>query len=150
MKLKILLKLLEKVFGMTSNDDEPKADMYMPDRLFGMSLILVGLGTGCAVFSFFRFKSWLIVCAVLGFVLGIASFLCWRNQSIRVISDKQFTYTTMFGNTYTYNFYDIQGLRRNNDSLTLYVDGKQVHIDSMAILSDRLVDLVNEALEKLN
>ncbi|MBO5195586.1 MAG: hypothetical protein J6C03_00650, partial [Clostridia bacterium] len=92
MKLKILLKLLEKVFGMTSNDDEPKADMYMPDRLFGMSLILVGLGTGCAVFSFFRFKSWLIVCAVLGFVLGIASFLCWRNQSIRVIPDKQFTY----------------------------------------------------------
>ena len=124
--------------------------MYMPDRLFGMSLIFVGICAGCITFLFFRFESFAVVGAVLGLVLGAASYLCWRNQCIRVISDKQFTYTTMFGNTYTYNFSDIQGLRRNNDSLTLYVDGKKVHIESMAILSDRLVDLINEALQKLN
>ena len=56
----------------------------------------------------------------------------------------------MFGNTTTYSFADIQGLRKNQDSMTLFVAGKKVHIESMAVLSERLVNHINEALQKLN
>ena len=52
----------------------------------------------------------------------------------------------MFGNTRTYAFSDIQGLRRNQDSLTLFVAGEKVHIESMAIISDRLILAINRAL----
>ena len=44
-------------------------------------------------------------------------------------------------------FSDIEWLRKNNDSLTLFVAGEKVHIESMAILSDRFIELVNKALE---
>jgi len=52
----------------------------------------------------------------------------------------------MFGNTRTYAFSDIQGLRRNQDSLTLFVAGEKIHIESMAIISDRLASAINRAL----
>ena len=54
----------------------------------------------------------------------------------------------MLGRTYTYSFSDIQGLRRNNDSLTLFVAGKKVHIEAMALISERFIILVDRALEK--
>ena len=41
MKLKILLKIVEKIFGVTIDDDRPRADMYLPVRLLAMSLILL-------------------------------------------------------------------------------------------------------------
>ena len=56
----------------------------------------------------------------------------------------------MFGKTRTYSFSDIQGLRRNQDSLTLFVAGEKVHIESIAVLSERLVERIDNALEKIN
>jgi hypothetical protein len=56
----------------------------------------------------------------------------------------------MFGNTRTYHFSDIQALRKNQDSMTLYVAGEKVHIESMAVLSQRLVDHINRELAKHN
>ena len=56
----------------------------------------------------------------------------------------------MFGKTRTYSFSDIQGLRRNQDSLTLFVTNEKVHIESMAILSERLVERIDNALAKIN
>lgn len=146
MKLKFLLRIVEKLFRMTEGSNGPRADMYLPERLLAMSLIFMCGGLACGVYYIFRLAVWAILCAVLGIALGVGALLCWKNQTIRVISDEQFTYTTMFGNTYTYNFSDIERLRRNNDSLTLFVAGKKVHIESMAILSDRLIDLINKAL----
>jgi len=148
MKLKILVKLVEKLLGMTDHGDGPRADMYLPDRLLAMALILLGGGTGCAIAAVIRFDTGLAVFAALGILGGIAALLCWRNQSIHILSDEQFTYTTMFGNTYTYAFADIEWLRRNRDSMTLFVAGKKVHMESMAVLSPRLVELVNRALAR--
>ena len=37
-------------------------------------------------------------------------------------------------------------LIKNQDSLTLLVAGKKVHIESMAILSERLAERINKAL----
>lgn len=146
MKLKILVKIIEKLFGVTMGDDKPRADMYLPERLLAMSLVFLAIGMACAVYAVMQFATWSIIGAILGIVLGVVALLCWKNQSIHIISDEQFTYTTMFGNTRTYAFSDIQGLRRNQDSLTLLVAGEKVHIESMAIISDRLALAINKAL----
>jgi hypothetical protein len=150
MKLKLLVKIVEKLLGMADRGEEPRADMYMPDKLLTMALVFLSGGTACAIFAVLSFAIWAVVCAFLGVVLGIFALLCWRNQGIHVISDEQFTYTTMFGNTRTYSFADIQGLRRNQDSLTLFVANEKVHIESMAVISERLAENINKALEKLN
>lgn len=146
MKLKILVKIIEKLFGMMPEDDQPRADMFLPDRLLAMALVFLAGGAACAIIAVFKFAIWAIVCAVLGIMLGVFAVLCWKNQSIHIISNDQFTYTTMFGNTYTYSFSDIRGLRRNQDSMTLFVASKKVHIESMAIISDRLIERINKAL----
>ncbi len=147
MKLRILVKLIEKLFGMVSDEDGDRADMYLPDRLLAIALVFLCGGVGCGIYTIFNFEIWAVVIAPLGIILGSFAIICWKNQTIHVISDEQFTYTTMFGNTYTYSFSEIEGLRRNQDSLTLFVAGKKVHIESMAILSDRLVILINKQFE---
>lgn len=148
MKLKILVKIIEKLLGMTDSDEGPRADMFLPDRLLAMAAVFIGGGIACAVFAIFKFEIWAVVGAVLGIVLGVFALLCWKNQAIHIVSDEEFTYTTMFGKKRKYSFSDIQGLRRNQDSMTLFVADEKIHIESMAILSDRLVEKLNEALEK--
>ena len=149
MKLKILVKIMEKLLGMTDNGDEPRADMFLPDRLLAMSIIFLAGGIVSIVLAITSSVTWAIG-VIICFAFGIAALLCWKNQSIHIISEEQFTYTTMFGKTRTYSFSDIQGLRKNQDSLTLFVAGEKVHIESMAILSERLVQQINNALEKIN
>ena len=149
MKLKILVKIIEKLFGIVNNGDEPRADMFLPDRLLAMSVILVVGGLVSLILAITSSLTWLIG-VIICFAFGIAALLCWKNQSIHIISDEQFTYTTMFGKVRTYSFSDIQGLRRNQDSLTLFVANEKVHIESMAILSERLVERIDNALEKVS
>jgi hypothetical protein len=146
MKLKLLVKVVEKLLGMADTGDEPRADMYLPERLLAMAIICLAGGTVCIIMAFINTLTWAIG-AVIGILLGIMALLCWKNQAIHVISDTQFTYTTMFGNTRTYSFSDIQALRRNQDSLTLFVANEKVHIESMAVLSERLVERINHALQ---
>ena len=134
MKLKILVRIIEKLLGMSDSGEGPRADMFLPDRLLAMALVFLAGGTACVLFAIIKLAVWAIVCAALGIVLGVFALLCWKNQSIHIISDEQFTYTTMFGNIRTYSFSDIQGLRRNQDSLTLFVANEKVHIESMAII----------------
>jgi hypothetical protein len=145
-----LVKVIEKLLGMTDSGDAPRADMYLPDRLLAMAIVFIAGGIACGLFAIFKFATWAVVCAPVGILLGIFALLCWRNQTIHIISDTQFTYTTMFGKTRTYSFSDIQGLRRNQDSLTLFVANEKVHIESMAILSERLVERIDNALEKVS
>ena len=150
MKLKILVKFIEIILGETYSSDVPRADMYLPERALAMCLVYLGVGSACAIFALISHATWAIVVAVLGIGLGITLLLCWKNQTIRVISDEEFTYTTMFGRTYTYRFADIQGLRRNKDSMTMFVAGQKVHMESMAVLSDKLVDLINRELKRIH
>ncbi len=149
MKLKILVKVIEKLLGMTDSGDEPRADMFLPDRLLAMSIVFLAGGIVSIVLAITNSITW-VLGIIICFAFGIAALLCWKNQSIHIISNEQFTYTTMFGKTRTYSFSDIQGLRRNQDSLTLFVAGEKVHIESMAVLSERLVERIDNALEKIN
>ena len=146
MKLKILVKLVEKILDATYSDDTPRADMYLPERLLAMSLVFLAGGTAlCLLFALTR-TLWMILAGIGGIVLGAMELLCWKNQSIRVISDEEFEYTTFLGNTHRYAFRDITSLRKNQDSLTLFVGQNKVHIESMAVISERLANLINQAL----
>ena len=87
MKLKILVKLVEKILGATYHDDQPRADMYLPERLLAMALVMLGGGSACAIWSILSPGPYVIVFAILGICVGIAMLLCWKNQSIHVISD---------------------------------------------------------------
>ena len=150
MKLKILVKIIEKILGETYSSDAPRADMYLPERALAMCLVYLAIGTACGIWAILSRAIWAIIAAVLFLGLGFALILCWKNQTIRVISDDEFSYTTMFGKTHIYRFADIQGLRRNKDSMTMLVAGKKVHMESMAVLSDRLVELINRELKRIH
>ncbi len=150
MKLKILTKIIEKILGETYSSDVPRADMYLPERALAMSLVYLAGGTAFGIWSCIQPTRWAVAVAVIVIGLGIALFLTWKNQTIHILSEEEFSYTTMFGKTYTYRFCDIQALRRNQDSMTLYVAGKKCHIESMAILSSRLTNRINQELRKIH
>lgn len=146
MKLKILVKLVEKILGATYSEDQPRADMYLPERLLAMALVFLAGGTVFGVLFLLTKTLWMVLAAVCALAFGIVALLCWKNQSIRMISDEEFEYTTFLGNTYRYAFKDITGLRKNQDSLTLFVGEKKVHIESMAIITERLAQRINQEL----
>ena len=150
MKLKILVKIIEKILGETYSSDVPRADMYLPERALAMCLVYLAIGTACGIWAIISPAIWAIIVAVLFLGLGITLILCWKNQTIHVLNDEEFTYTSMFGKKCTYRFADIQGLRRNKDSMTLFVAGEKVHMESMAIISERLVDLINRELKRIH
>ena len=150
MKLRILVKIVEKILGMSHPEGEHRADMYLPERALAMALVFLAGGTACGIYAAVTHAIAAIVFAVLGLGLGVALLLCWKNQTIRIISEEQFVYKTMFGREHTYNFADIQGIRPNKDSVTLFVAGEKVHMESMAVLSEALVRKLNMALNGLN
>ena len=150
MKLKILVKIIELILGESYSSEVPRADMYLPERALAMCLVYLAGGSACAIFAVIHPVPWVIAVALLGLGLGFSLLLCWRNQMIHVLSDEEFTYTTMLGKTKTYRFSDIERLRRNKDSMTLFVAGDKVHMESMAILSDRLIDLINRELKRIH
>lgn len=148
MKLKILVKIVDAILGSSSNDETP-ADMYLPSWLRAFGLVLLAAGTAAFIFSFIVHHLVLLFLGVGILCLGVLACLCWHNQKARVISDQEFEYTTFLGKSHRYYFRDITGLRKNSDSMTLYVADSKVHIESCAILSERFVILINQALEKL-
>ena len=150
MKLKILVKIIEKILGETYTSDIPRADMYLPERALAMCLVYLAVGSACGIWALISGAMWSVIVAAMGIGLGVVLLLCWKNQTIQILNDEEFVYTTMFGKHHTYRFADIQGLRRNKDSMTMFVSGEKVHMESMAVLSDRLVDLINRELERIH
>lgn len=78
MKLKILVKLVELILGETCSSDTPRADMYLPERLFAMCLVSFAGGTAFAIWAVITHTPWTIAAAVIGIGMGIASLLCWK------------------------------------------------------------------------
>ena len=122
MRLKLMASLVEKILGVTSDPDNPRADMFLNERILSIGMVLP--------------------------VAGIAAIMCWKNQTIRIVSDDEFDYTTMFGKTHRYAFANITGLRKNQDSMTLFVGQNKVHIESNAVMTKQLIDKINEALKQ--
>lgn len=132
------------LFGSLFKADE-ESDMHLPDWILGFGLVLTIAAVIVAVAGAGAVKSLLIGGALLAG--GILAMLCYRNQKIFVTSDEAFEYRTFTGNRRSYRFDEIEKLVRNRDSLTLFVRGEKVHIESSAVLSDRLVKLIQDQLQ---
>lgn len=63
------------------------------------------------------------------------------------MSDEEFEYSTFWGTKTVYRFSDIKLVNMNNGSMTVFVRNGKVYIESMAILSERLVACINRQLE---
>ena len=144
------VKLVERLLGMEDHGDNPRADMFLPDWLLLFGLFLILAGAAVSIGGLF-FKN--IIVPVIGvgvFVLGILAILCWRNQSIRIISSTQFEYTTFMGNKKIFRFDEIREIRQNSDSMTMFVGDGKVHMESCALFTEELANKLDEALERIN
>ena len=149
MKLKLLVKLGDWLLGKSFSDDEPRADMYLPVWLLAFALVLVIGGVAATVYWFVSTSVYAIAAGACAILLGVAAFLCWKNQSIVMLSNDAFEYTTFLGNKKQYRFSEITGLRQNNDSMTLFVGDEKVHIESCAIMTKRLIERLDQQLEQI-
>lgn len=118
--------------------DAPRADMYLPMFMFGFSVFLLLCGVGCIAASAVIMDAWPLLVALPALVLGAAALLCWKNQTIKIVSEDEFVYTTFLGNPFTYRFSEITDMKSNPDSVTVCVGERKIHMESMAIKSDRL------------
>ncbi|MBE6793486.1 MAG: hypothetical protein E7532_00910 [Ruminococcaceae bacterium] len=145
-----LLEALESFFLKKDKNGESRADVYISSFLLVFGLFLIVVGIGIAVILLFNFNVWIIVGSVFCILLGVLAFICWRNQTIRIVSEEKFEYTTFLGNRYEYRFNDITKVKVNADSTTIFVGKKKVHIESIAIVSDRFSNLLNKAIKEKN
>ena len=149
MKFRLVVKLAEMILGQAYSDDNPRADMCLPVWLLGMAIVLSTVGGVLGVMTALAFSATKAMGAVVCIVLGVAALLCWKNQTITVLSDTSFEYSDMFGKKTVYYFKDIKGIKKNNDSMTMFVGDGKVHIESSAIITDRLANLINAQLDSL-
>ena len=126
----------------------PRADMCLPNWLMGFGIFLDVVAIAFLVIAFVMQNWWLIIGFAISGVLGIAACLCWKNQTIKIIDEDRFEYTTFLGKKTIYYFSEIKKLKTNSDSFTLFVGDGKVHIESIAIISENLMDKINKALEQ--
>ena len=123
-----------------------KKDLYLPIWICALGIVLI---LGALVFLYFGLKnSYLFVGTALCLGLGIAAILCWKNQWIEVIDEHTFVYSTMFGKQTKYHTSQIVDLKQNPDSMTLVLDNGKVHIESCAIVSDRLIEMITKSINQ--
>ena len=146
MKFRLIAKLMELILGTAISDDEPRADMYLPVKILSLTPVMIVAGLILAVYAALKNSVPAAVISPVCIIIGIAAALCWRNQKIVMLSDDEFEYSTFLGKKTVYRFADIKVLRKNRDSMTLYVADGKVHIESGAIYTERLMERINLAL----
>ncbi len=123
-----------------------KKDLYLPVWILALGIVLI---LGALVFLYFSLKDlYLLIGTVICLGLGIAAILCWKNQWIQVIDDHSFVYSTMFGKQTQYHTSQIVDLKQNPDSMTLVLDSGKVHIESCAIMSERLIEMITKHINQ--
>ncbi|MBQ2444985.1 MAG: hypothetical protein II272_00955 [Oscillospiraceae bacterium] len=146
--MKLLVRIVESLLRLKKKDADALPDMYLPEYLLAIALVCILGGIAAVVGFVVLAELWMLCAAPIAVALGIAAFLCWKNQKIRMLSNDKFEYTTWLGHSYEYYFRDITDLRVNQDSMTLFVGQKKIHIESMAVLSERLANRINQSLEE--
>ena len=137
-------------FGTTLVDDKPRADMFLPAWMLTMGLLCVMFGVILGtVLLVLQISVFMVVLAVALILLGITALMCWKNQTIRMLPNDAFEYSTFLGNKTVYRFSDIKGIKKNSDSTTLFLANGKVQIESIAIVTDRLADRINKQREEL-
>ena len=127
-----------------------RADMYLPLWLlfFGCSLCI--LGGYCLLHSLLCCDVTVGIAALICLMSGVAAILCWKNQKIHMLSDAEFEYVTWLGNRYKCSFEEVSSIALGwrGDHWTLIVGDRKVHIESTSILSARLYNRLNEAMNE--
>lgn len=139
-----------KIFNPNECNMTPRADMFLPDFLKYFGFFLDFLAAGFLVATFITQIWGLIIGVLICGGLGIAAWLCWKNQTIKIVGENQFEYTTFLGKTTVYRFSDIKELRVNQDSLTLILTKGKVHIESMVCMSETLYNKIEAAVDANN
>ena len=135
------------IFKPEEMEKQPRADMYLPMWLLVFGFLLDAMSLASLVIAIVA-QNWFFLIAVLGLgLLGIAAFLCWKNQTIKIIDEFRFEYTTFLGQKRVYYFSDIKELRPNADSWTLILNNGKVHIESIVCISDKLVEAISASVE---
>ena len=139
------------VYTFLTGKKGQEADLYLPNRLLARGAAMLIAGVGMAVSAAARpahqYTVLLYIGGAAAVLFGVAALMCWKNQKVYIISDEEFTYTTFLGRTYTYRFDEIEALKRNKDSLTLVLKYGKVHIESMAVMSDRFKEKIIQSLQ---
>lgn len=144
----IVLTILNLIRGIPEKNGEPRADMFLPRWLMMFGVVL-GLGAvGFLVAFLFLLYLGLLVGMVICGAISVLALMCWNNQKIVILDEERFEYTTFTGRKKVYRFSDIKALKENNDSSTLFVGDDKIHIESAAIISDRLVEKIVKNLYK--
>ena len=150
MKLENNVKMDELPLEESPSKVGPRADMYLPLWLMVFSLVLMAAGLGFGIAAVVNASTDAGIAAPLCFFLGLAAFLCWKNQKIKIISNDTFVYRTFLGNEHTYRFDQIRGLIPRQDSCTLLMENGKIHMERCAILTKRLSDRINQELDRLS
>ena len=137
-----------KIFNPSDCKEPPRADMFLPDFLKYFGFFLDAVAIVFLVATFITQIWGLIIGALICGGLGVAAWLCWKNQTVRIIDEDRFEYTTFLGKTTVYNFSDIKELRINSDSMTLILSNGKIHIESMVHMSQALADKIDQSIEK--
>lgn len=120
--------------------------MFLPGWLNGFGIFLDIVAVALLV-AMFVTQIWaLAIGFVIAGLLGVAATLCWKNQTIRIIDEDTFEYSTFWGKKIRYRFAEIKELRVNQDSMTLFVGNGKVHIEAMVVISQELMDKIDTAL----
>lgn len=147
----LVVALLSAALTLLTGKKGRDADMYLPSRALsmGLAMLICGilLGARASLTAADKYTVVFYILSAVTVVAGIAALMCWKNQKVYVLSDTEFTYTTFLGRTYTYRFDEIVALRRNRDSMTLVLQYGKVHIESMAVLSDRFKEKIISRLQ---
>ena len=126
----------------------PRADMFLPDFLKYFGFFLDAAAVAFLVAAPITHIWGLLIGTLVTGVTGLAAWLCWKNQTIRIIDSNHFAYTTFLGRETVYAFSDIRELKVNPDSMTLILTNGKVHIESMACMSQTLCEKIEAALDR--
>ena len=135
-----------KIFNPQECKKAPRADMFLPDFIMYLGFFFDVAAVAFFVAMFTTQIWWLIIGALLCEGIGIAAWLCWKNQTVRIIDGERFEYTTFLGKTTVYRFSDIKELRVNQDSLTLILTNGKVHIESIVCMSETLLNKIETSI----
>ena len=118
-------------------------DVYLPGWVLGLGIFLLLAAVGCIVLGFLV-SLYALIGTVICLGLGIAAVLCWKNQWIQVVNDREFLYSTMFGRQSRHSFSEIRDLKLNTDSMSLILEDQKVHVEACAVVSDRFGEIINK------
>ena len=143
-----LVRAILSLLKGTAKLERQKTDMFLPLWLFIVGAVcILGSLAGAAYILLVDFDVVGVLICAFFLVLGMGAILCWANQKITILDESTFEYVTFLGNKKVYRFCDITGIRTNKDSQTLFIGKDKIHIESCAIMSQRLINKFNEALE---